>query len=109
MRVPGSLLLSQTESRWSRDLYSSCNCILQVGPNVRALMTHLLLSNCVIKKVRSFILCEFVKQNKSINLSPQLEEGNGVGDFKEPLQGTDEGNVSAFKKNSNFWTLQTRA
>ena len=32
--VPGSLLLSQTESRWSRDLYS-CNCILQVGPNVK--------------------------------------------------------------------------
>ena len=50
-----------------------------------------------MKKVRSFILCEFVKQNKSNNLSPQLEEGNGVGDFKEPLQGTDEGNVSAFK------------
>ena len=61
-------------------------------------MTHLLLSNCVMKKVRSFILCEFVKQNKSNNLSPQLEEGNGVGDFKEPLQGTDEGNVSAFQK-----------
>ena len=60
-------------------------------------MTHLLLSNCVMMKVRSFILCEFVKQNKSNNLSPQLEEGNGVGDFKEPLQGTDEGNVSAFK------------
>ena len=39
-----------------------------------------------------------VKQNKSNNPSPQLEEGNGVGDFKEPLQGTDEGNVSAFKK-----------
>lgn len=26
---------------------------------------------------------------------PQLEEGNGVGDFKEPLQGTDEGNVAS--------------
>ena len=82
------------------------NLVLQVGPNVRALMTHWLLSNCFIKKIRSCILCELVKQNKSNNLSPQLEKGDGVGDFKEPLQGTDEGNVSAFQ---NIFQLLDRA